>query len=627
MIFAIQDHHGTVVGFAARNLNYENDKSLPKYINSSSDSPLYRKREILYGLHVGKAPAVKNGLIIVEGYADWISLQEIGIKNCAAVCGTALTKEHIHLLTGLGISKITICLDNDDGGNLGTLRILDDVITEVPNLQVELIRLPEGSKDPDKYLRNFSPEDRVNAWRNLKPVSCFEWRLAQFPEDMNGEEIAKKMVPLIITEPNLITRERMAKELSKRSDIRLSAIQGQIDKISKIEDYKKSEQLVSIVKTAITDLKKDPGSAREIFSQYLGIIEQTHQASSLDLIGPDEMVNAFNTMADDWAKEKKSNIVGIATHFSNLDEVTNGLQEGRVIGVGGKPNHGKSAFVLSIAHSVASRNPDAIVIVHSTDDNREVVLSRLVAIDQGLDINTITNPRWFLKLRDPIKVEGGKSIVFDPEGQKKWKTGRDNISNLLKNGKLVVKDSSQGSTLGFTETLIKYYKEKFPEKRILVIFDNFHKAQDYMQFDERIRFKKMSHQCKMLAEKYHVAFIATMEYTKLGPGIRPENSDLAETVQMEYDLSIIMHVYNELKDLGKERAKHVTITGEGANAVHQPIVDIRVGKNKQTAFQDRIYFDFDSSKGKFTETTADRVRDILQGQDSSRKLSGLGGSK
>src|SRR6185369_4130560 len=120
MIFTIQDHHGQVVGFAARNLNYETqkeqDETTSKYINTSSDSPLYRKREILYGLHIAKNVAVKQGLVIVEGYADWIALQEAGHKNVAAVCGTALTKEHLHLLSALDISKITLCLDNDDPG-------------------------------------------------------------------------------------------------------------------------------------------------------------------------------------------------------------------------------------------------------------------------------------------------------------------------------------------------------------------------------------------------------------------------------------------------------------------------------------------------------------------------------
>jgi replicative DNA helicase len=350
-------------------------------------------------------------------------------------------------------------------------------------------------------------------------------------------------------------------------------------------------------------------------------MDQMHQANSIDLCGPEEVLTHFTASTVEWQKERSSKVVGIPTHIKNLDEATNGLQEGRVIGVGGKPNHGKSAFVLSIAHSVATKNDNVIVIIHSTDDNREVVFSRLMAIDQDLDINTVTNPRAYLKLREPI-IRDGKTIHWNEAGTKAWTRAKDNITKLISDGRIVIKDSTHGATLAFTENMIKYYSERNPDKRILVIFDNFHKAQDFLQFEERIRFKKMSHQAKYLAEKYHVAFLATMEYTKLGSGTRPENSNLAETVQMEYDLSMILHVYNELKDVGIDKAKLVTIIEDGAESKSIPIVDVMVGKNKQTAFQDRLYYNFYPAKGKFLETTKDAATAALN-RGNDRRLEGL----
>lgn len=629
MIFNIHNHHGQVIGFAARNLKYTlegalanpQDATRAKYINSSSDTPLYRKREVLYGLHVAKIPAIKQGLILVEGYADWIALQEAGIKNVAAVCGTALTKEHLHLLSALDITKITLCLDNDNGGNLGTIRILDDIIGDNPSISVDVLTLPEGVKDPDQYLRAFDKENKAKAWSNLKSISCFEYRLIRFPTDTRAEDIANKMVPLIVTEPNAIIRERMIKELAKKTDIRVSAIQKEVDRMSSLEEYKNSEQVASIVGAAVKDLTKDPTSARETLSHYLSIVEQMHQSSSLDLVGPEEVLTSFTHAVTEWSKVKSGKTLGIPTHISNIDTATNGLQEGRVIGLGGKANHGKSAFVLNIAHKVATLNSDTLVIIHSTDDNRDVVFSRLMAIDQGLEINCITDPRKNLLLKQPI-IKDGETIRWDLVGTAKYKQAKENIGKLISDGRIVVKDSTHGATLAFTESMIKHYKEKNPDKRILVIFDNFHRAQDFLQHEERIRFKKMSNQCKYMAEKYHVALLCTMEYTKIPAGQRPANSNLAESVSMEYDLSMVMHLYNELIDIGPERAKLYTRIDDGAESKEIPIVEVRVGKNKQTAIQGNMYYNFYPEIGRYEETTGDAVKNAIN-QGNDKRLEGL----
>ena len=602
MIFSILDHHGTPVGFAARNSLYDAappDKKPEKYFNTSEDCPIYKKREILYGFHLSKKYAKDSGLVIVEGYPDWITLQESGVKNCAAVGGTALTQNHVQLLLNMGIDKIYLCLDNDNGGNTALERILDKIIADQP-MQVDIIILPEG-QDPDDFLRSVPIEQRLEAWNKLERISCFEWRLRHFPEGTAPEEVADKMIPLILTEPHMIRRERMMRELCNKTGVRLEAIQGQVDRLTRAEEFKNSERTRSIVTAAMRDLKRNPGGAREIMASYVDMIDQYQKSGSIDNLGVTETVQAFKELTNSWAN-RKDTIIGIKSGFPEFDEAINGMQEGKAIGIGGNPNHGKSSFVSTIALNVAKGVNNAHVLFHSTDDGREAIFSRLVAIDQQLDINFVLNPTRYKSLVDPAIWE---------ELRNKWYAGRKNIGDLLESGKLVIKDSTHGTTLNYTESMIKYYKEKASDKRFLVIFDNFHKSQDFVELDERIRFKRMSNLLKLMAERNHAAILSTMEYTKEGMQGPPSNHALAECLTGD---SLIYTASGRLVRIDniEPRTKVITINKE------QKLSTGTVLKRLDKGIQD--VFEITTSSGNSVKGTANHP---LLTQNGWKKISEL----
>lgn len=95
LIMPIKSRTGKVVGFIGRNLN--DDK--PKYKNSS-DSPIFKKDEILFGLDTAVREAMKSGVMyLVEGCPDVYRLQSIGVENTVACMGTAWSKNHFATLT------------------------------------------------------------------------------------------------------------------------------------------------------------------------------------------------------------------------------------------------------------------------------------------------------------------------------------------------------------------------------------------------------------------------------------------------------------------------------------------------------------------------------------------------
>ena len=91
IMFPIFDVNMQVAGFGGRVM----DDAMPKYMNSP-ETPIYNKSRILYGLHAAKQFCRQEGCVyIVEGYFDFLSLYQHGIKNTVASLGTALTPDHV----------------------------------------------------------------------------------------------------------------------------------------------------------------------------------------------------------------------------------------------------------------------------------------------------------------------------------------------------------------------------------------------------------------------------------------------------------------------------------------------------------------------------------------------------
>ena len=163
IIFPILDVNQAVIGFGGRVL----DDSLPKYLNSP-ETPVYNKSRSLYGLYTAKDKCrASNTIFIVEGYLDLLALHQHGIENCVATLGTALTPEHVRLLTRYA-PRIVLVYDSDEAGIRSALRCVDifwkehvdfrrgDVFKE-EKADTHILVLPD-EHDPDSFLMENGPE-------------------------------------------------------------------------------------------------------------------------------------------------------------------------------------------------------------------------------------------------------------------------------------------------------------------------------------------------------------------------------------------------------------------------------------------------------------------------------------
>ena len=108
VIFPVHNVSGRVVAFGGRTLR--TDKKVAKYQNSP-ESEIYSKSRELYGLFFAKKAIQQEDMaIMVEGYADVISMHQAGVENVVASSGTSLTEEQIRLL-GRFTQNITLMYD------------------------------------------------------------------------------------------------------------------------------------------------------------------------------------------------------------------------------------------------------------------------------------------------------------------------------------------------------------------------------------------------------------------------------------------------------------------------------------------------------------------------------------
>lgn len=236
LMLPVIDTRGDVVAFGSRVL----DKSEPKYMNSS-ETPVYSKRRVLYGLNLAKKSKRPN-IILCEGNLDIVTLHQAGFDNAVASMGTALTVEQTRLLSRF-TKELVLCYDNDNAGKIATeraLQILNNSEFSVKVLQLPQRRTEDGEmvkQDADDFIKNQGP----GAFERLLSGSenGVEFRMAQVAGKYNlesdeeraayGEEISK----LLATLPNEVERDIYAVRAAETARIAPEAMKLDVKRARK----------------------------------------------------------------------------------------------------------------------------------------------------------------------------------------------------------------------------------------------------------------------------------------------------------------------------------------------------------------------------------------------------------
>jgi DNA primase len=145
LMFPLADARGRVIGFQARRLR-DDDPLRGKYVNTP-ESELFKKGNVLYGLHLARpAIAKQDRAIVVEGNTDVIALRQAAVEPVVASMGTALTEAQLRELGRL-TKRLFLCFDADAAGQEATLRGMELAVRQ--GFDVRVVALPKGEDPAD----------------------------------------------------------------------------------------------------------------------------------------------------------------------------------------------------------------------------------------------------------------------------------------------------------------------------------------------------------------------------------------------------------------------------------------------------------------------------------------------
>ncbi|MDA0987356.1 MAG: DNA primase [Bacteroidetes bacterium] len=229
IMFPIHSTMGRIIGFGARKM-FEDDP-LGKYINSS-DSIIYQKSKILYGLNFSKDEIRhKNSVLLVEGYMDYLALFQSGFKNVVATSGTALTQPQIQILARY-TTNIFFVFDGDTAGSSAMLRGIDLILQS--GLDVRIIELPPGL-DPDNFINQMGKEEFQNLLS--KAISFIEFKANNLQKQgkLNSAEGKAEAVREIVNSISKIKdplrKTFFIKEVAGKYDLYESMLLNELEKL------------------------------------------------------------------------------------------------------------------------------------------------------------------------------------------------------------------------------------------------------------------------------------------------------------------------------------------------------------------------------------------------------------
>lgn len=192
LIFPVFAKNGRdILAFGGRTL--EEDQA--KYINST-DSLLFHKGQTFYGWQYAVSFIRESGkVIVVEGYTDYLSLYQRGIKNVVATLGTALTEEHAFFLSRYA-EQVILSFDGDEAGQKAAQRSLSVLLSA--GLTPKLLKLEPGT-DPDFFIRNRGKEaflEKVQAAPDLF-LYLFSEELKKYPVGVDRFSLIQKIAHLL----------------------------------------------------------------------------------------------------------------------------------------------------------------------------------------------------------------------------------------------------------------------------------------------------------------------------------------------------------------------------------------------------------------------------------------------
>lgn len=605
IVFVIYDEHYNPIAFYSRDTRFEEkkaeydrrdfsneiikEKAPIKYNSSSNFGGVYEKSLFPYGIH-----SVKNfhRIIAVEGHGCRHNLKLNGYDNVIALGGGELPKSTLEKLSSFGVTNICLFLDNDVAGVKKVKQIIKEYYGKM-SIEFSILDMSEYAdiKDPDELIRKHGGD----AIKLLQDIHCLEWLAMKELELSHDQyEAAKVLSEFIALEKSPINRVRLINSISFILDVLPTIITEEVDqKISKSQD-RKSEFALKILDEAKDLIRQNPNAlnaAMKIIESRL--LDLDKDKSSGDLFSAQECMRSLANLKD----KADAGVIEpiIRTGWRDLDDSSPFPTREAFCLLVAAPNVGKSALIISLIPGILDNNDDAMVVVYTNDDSRDIYFNRLIALLAKMPVKWIERPKMYL--------DAEKKLIRDAAFRK--------VMDWISSERLVIKDISHGNTVEFYGDYLLHYRNKYPDRNIFSTCDNLHRMRTETELSgDKERIMYISSMIKSYTVKYSCVAFCTVEMTKASMYERITDCNaIAETAALQYDANLIIFLWNEVAAMREKAKKYfmydsmdfIENHGYVIKPIVGPVVEAIFLKNKTSEFKGSIFFKFFPSVSLFDQ--------------------------
>jgi DNA primase len=267
IMFPITDLSGRVVGFSGRIFGPEKE-GVGKYINSPQ-TVLYDKSRILYGFDKAKFDIRKKDYcILVEGQMDVLMSHQAGVENIVAVSGTALTLDHIKIISRL-TSNISIAFDRDEAGFAAAKRSVELLLNN--GFEVKAIPISFGNDPADIIKKN--PALWIDCLKNSEHIIDFYLNFLKekfSDEKVFRKEIEKNILPYLVSFQSEIERSYWVGKIAKALNVQEEPVWLELKKLPQ-SSAKKSVILTNSQSNIELKTKAKESRAQILESRIIGL--------------------------------------------------------------------------------------------------------------------------------------------------------------------------------------------------------------------------------------------------------------------------------------------------------------------------------------------------------------------
>lgn len=291
---------GDVVAFGGRALGDQQ----PKYLNTS-DTPVFSKSRLMYGLDRAKSAIARGAAVVVEGYTDVIALHEAGITEAVATNGVALSDSHFEQLKKFS-SRAVLMFDADEAGKGATERGFG--AHHRIGLEVLVAPLPPG-RDPADVVAGEGPDAIRRVIESAQPLLEFklEQTITKLPLDTPEARSAavRAAARVLGSHPDPIARHQYAFSAARRIGVDAEVVHRAL-----------SEQ--SVESTGGTD-----GGERD--RRLPGHVKVEHEALQLVLVKPSDAARYLDEVLEsDFTSPARREVFRRAAELARAETVADG---------------------------------------------------------------------------------------------------------------------------------------------------------------------------------------------------------------------------------------------------------------------------------------------------------------